>query len=149
MAQAGWKQYPHYADVRLERPIFVTGLPRTGTTALHRLLTADPSHQGLQMWLAEYPQPRPPRDTWDSNPIYRQIDAQFEAHHVEHPEFMGLHYMTAGEVEECWQLLRQSLHSVVVRNPGPHPELRSVARQAGLDADVSPVSQEPPTDRAQ
>ena len=25
---------------------------------------------------------------------------------------MGLHYMTADEVEECWQLLRQSLHSV-------------------------------------
>jgi Ni/Co efflux regulator RcnB len=37
--------------VAIERPIFVTGLPRTGTTALHRLLAADPAHQGLQMWL--------------------------------------------------------------------------------------------------
>ena len=112
LSEAAFKQHPQYADVPVRQPIFVTGLTRTGTTALHRLLTADPSHQGLQMWLAEYPQPRPPRDTWDSNPIYRQIDAQFEAHHVEHPEFMGLHYMTASEVEECWQLLRQSVHSV-------------------------------------
>jgi hypothetical protein len=112
LSQAAWRQYPHYADVAIERPIFVTGLPRTGTTALHRLLTADPAHQGLEMWLAEYPQPRPPRESWDANPVYRQLEEQFEQHHVEHPEFMGLHYMSAGEVEECWQLLRQSVHSV-------------------------------------
>ena len=112
MAQAGWKQYPHYTEVPVERPIFVTGLPRTGTTALHRLLTADPSHQGLQMWLAEFPQPRPPRQTWNANPVFAQLNAQFEQHHVENPEFMGLHFMSADEVEECWQLLRQSLHAV-------------------------------------
>lgn len=111
-AQAGWKQYPHYADVGVERPIFVTGLVRTGTTALHRLLTADPSHQGLQMWLAEFPQPRPPRRTWDANPVFAQLNAQFEQHHIENPEYMGLHFMSADEVEECWQLLRQSLHAV-------------------------------------
>jgi hypothetical protein len=112
MAQAGWKQYPHYTDVPVERPIFVTGLVRTGTTALHRLLTADPSHQGLQMWLAEFPQPRPPRETWPANPVFAQLNAQFEQHHVENPEYMGLHFMSADEVEECWQLLRQSLHAV-------------------------------------
>ncbi|HXA13474.1 MAG TPA: sulfotransferase, partial [Mycobacterium sp.] len=112
VAQAGWKQYPHYADVPVQRPIFVTGLVRTGTTALHRLLTADPSHQGLQMWLAEFPQPRPPRETWNANPVFAQLNAQFEQHHVENPEFMGLHFMSADEVEECWQLLRQSLHAV-------------------------------------
>ena len=71
LSEAGWKQYPHYADVAIERPIFVTGLVRTGTTALHRLLAADPSHQGLQMWLAEFPQPRPPRETWESEPRLR------------------------------------------------------------------------------
>jgi hypothetical protein len=112
MAEAGWKQYPQYADVPIERPIFVTGLPRTGTTALHRLLGADPEHQGLQMWLAEFPQPRPPRETWQENPVFAQLNAQFEQHHVENPEFMGLHFMSADEVEECWQLLRQSLHAV-------------------------------------
>lgn len=112
LAQEGWKQYPRYADVPVERPIFVTGLPRTGTTALHRLLGADPSHQGIQMWLAEYPQPRPQRETWQDNPVFAQLNAQFEQHHVENPEFMGLHFMSADEVEECWQLLRQSLHAV-------------------------------------
>jgi hypothetical protein len=112
LSEAAWKQYPEHADVVIERPIFVTGLVRTGTTALHRLLGADPAHQGLQMWLAEYPQPRPPRDTWESNPVYRQLVAQFAQHHDENPGYTGLHFMDADELEECWQLLRQSLHSV-------------------------------------
>ena len=75
LSEAAWKQYPQHADVAIKRPIFVTGLVRTGTTALHRLLGADPTHQGLHLWLAEFPQPRPPRETWDANPVYRQLDA--------------------------------------------------------------------------
>jgi hypothetical protein len=112
LSESAWKQYPAYADVPVQRPIFVTGLPRTGTTALHRLLGADPAHQGLHLWLAEFPQPRPPRDTWESNPWYRQLDEQFTLHHEVNPEYTGLHFMAAYELEECWQLLRQSLHSV-------------------------------------
>ncbi|WP_299562325.1 sulfotransferase [uncultured Mycolicibacterium sp.] len=112
VSEAAFKQYPQHADVVIERPIFVTGLPRTGTTALHRLLSADPANQGLELWLAEFPQPRPPRETWADNPLYTRLEAQYAQHHNENPEYMGLHYMTAGEVEECWQLLRQSVHSV-------------------------------------
>ena len=88
LSESAWKQYPQHADVAIERPIFVTGLVRTGTTALHRLLGADPAHQGLHLWLAEFPQPRPPRETWESNPLYRQLDAQFTQHHAGEP---GLH----------------------------------------------------------
>jgi len=111
-SESAWKQYPQHVDVGIEQPIFVTGLPRTGTTILHRLLGADPVHQGLHLWLAEFPQPRPPRDTWESNPWYSQLNAQFNQHHEENPEYTGLHFMAAYELEECWQLLRQSLHSV-------------------------------------
>ena len=112
VSNAAFKQYPQHADVPIERPIFVTGLPRTGTTVIHRLLTADPAHQGLEMWLAEFPQPRPPRETWADNPVFSALDARFKQAHEENPDYTGLHFMTADEVEECWQLLRQSLHSV-------------------------------------
>ena len=112
VSEAAFKQYPEHADVPIERPIFVTGLPRTGTTAVHRLLAGDPRHQGLELWLAEFPQPRPPRETWSQNPVFQQLDAQFTKAHEENPDYTGLHFMTADEVEECWQLLRQSLHSV-------------------------------------
>lgn len=112
LSEAAWKRYPEHADVVVRRPIFVTGLVRTGTTALHRLLGADPAHQGLHMWLAEYPQPRPPRDTWSHDPVYRQLEAQYTQHHADNPGYTGLHFMAADELEECWQLLRQSFHSV-------------------------------------
>ena len=112
LSEASWKQHPGYQDVPVTAPIFVTGLPRTGTTALHRLLCGDPRHQGLELWLAEFPQPRPPRETWPQNPVFAQLDARFKKAHSENPDFTGLHFMTADEVEECWQLLRQSVHSV-------------------------------------
>ena len=112
LSEAGWARHPGYAGVGIERPIFVTGLPRTGTTALHRLLAADPAHQGLELWLTEVPQPRPPRETWAGNPVFCRIQAACERHHVAHPEFMGVHYLAADQVEECWQLLRQSMRSV-------------------------------------
>ncbi|MEU3274769.1 sulfotransferase [Saccharomonospora sp. NPDC006951] len=112
LSEAAWRAFPQHADVAIERPIFVTGLPRTGTTALHRLLTADPAHQGLEVWLTEFPQPRPPRDTWEANPVFQRIQAGYEQYHDEHPEFMGLHAMSAAQVEECWQLLRQSALSI-------------------------------------
>jgi hypothetical protein len=112
LSETGWKQYPESENVTIERPIFVTGLPRTGTTALHRLLTADPAHQGPELWLTEVPQPRPPRDTWEDNPIFGAIQAGYQQHHLDHPEFMGLHYISADQVEECWQLLRQSMTSI-------------------------------------
>lgn len=110
--EQAFKDYPGAADVAITRPIFVTGLPRTGTTALHRLLCADPVHQGLELWLCEMPQPRPPRETWPDNPIYAHMSAMFERFHADNPDFAGVHYMTADTVEECWQLLRQELMSI-------------------------------------
>jgi Sulfotransferase family len=112
LSEAAFGQHPEHAGVPLERPVFVTGLPRTGTTALHRLLVADPAHQGLELWLCEMPQPRPPRDSWPDNPVFQLIQAGVERHQVGHPEFMGVHYMAADQVEECWQLLRQSMRSI-------------------------------------
>jgi hypothetical protein len=112
VSESAWVAHPEHAEAEISRPIFVTGLPRSGTTALHRLLTADPDHQGLELWLSEVPQPRPPRDSWPANPVFQHIQAGYQRHHVEHPEFMGVHYIAADQVEECWQLLRQTLRSV-------------------------------------
>lgn len=112
LSEQAWKDHPEHADVPIEQPIFVTGLPRTGTTALHRLLTADPAHQGLEVWLTEVPQPRPPQRSWPDDPVFQAIQQAYAQQHVERPEFMGLHYMSAEQVEECWQLLRQSIRSI-------------------------------------
>lgn len=108
LTEAAFAAHPEHSEVQVERPIFLMGLPRTGTTILHRLLHADPGAQGLEMWLTQFPQPRPPRETWDSDPRYLAMQRAFAAHHAESPEFMGIHYMDAAVVEECWRLLRQT-----------------------------------------
>ena len=44
--------------------------------------------------------------------MFVELQSRFAKAHSENPDYTGLHYMTAEEVEECWQLLRQSVHSV-------------------------------------
>jgi hypothetical protein len=107
LAEAAWRQFPEHAATPLPRPVFVTGLPRTGTTALHRLLTADPAHQGPELWLTEVPQPRPPRAEWESHPIYLALADAYRGLGLD-----GVHHMGPGQVEECWRLLCQSMTSV-------------------------------------
>ncbi len=135
LAEHGFQQHPSYVDVPVERPVFVTGLPRTGTTALHRLLAADPANQGLELWLTEVPQPRPPRETWSDNPVFVALQAAYGDHHVENPEFMGIHYMDAASVEECWRLLRQTGKSISYESLGYVPNYSAwLQRQDWTDA---------------
>ncbi len=112
MAQQGLLANPTSRDVDIERPLFIMGLPRSGTTLLQRLLTADPSHQGLEQWLADLPQPRPPRDTWDDDPIFSAMQGGYAAFHEANPELAGLHYSDAASHEECWRLLQHTGRSV-------------------------------------
>ncbi len=147
ISEAAWRQHPDHAAVRIDRPIFVTGLPRTGTTALHRMLTADPAHQGLELWLTQAPQPRPPRDTWEADPVYAQLQAAYAQHHVDHPEFMGVHFIAADQVEECWQLLRQSMRSISFECLAHLPTYSSWLCRPGLDGRVPSAPPQPAADR--
>jgi len=53
------KRIPAIAAERIERPIFVIGYSRTGTTLLHSLLAADPGHQAPVWWHSHQPSPPP------------------------------------------------------------------------------------------
>lgn len=43
-------QYPDLADVPIRRPVFVVGLPRTGTTLTHNVLANTDSTRGPRLW---------------------------------------------------------------------------------------------------
>lgn len=132
LAQDAFTRHPEHAGVRIERPIFVTGIQRSGTTALQRLLHADPDHQGLEMWLTQLPQPRPPRETWADDPVYRMLADGFAQHLAENPEAAGIHYMTADTVEECWQVLRQTFLTSAFPALAHLPTFTAWIRQADL-----------------
>ena len=52
------KRYPIAAE-RIEKPLFATGEPRSGTTLLHALLSVDPNGRALRFWEVMYPSPPP------------------------------------------------------------------------------------------
>ena len=62
------KENPGFDAKPITGPVVITGVPRTGTTALHRLMAVDARFQGLQTWLLDYPMPRPPIETWSELP---------------------------------------------------------------------------------
>jgi Sulfotransferase family len=108
MAQQGFKTYPQFANAKIEKPIFILGMPRTGTTVLLRLLSQDPGTQALEVWIGSLPMPRPPRDTWESNPLYQQVAAQMKVWHAAYPEFQRVHPIFADQPDECRSAQDQS-----------------------------------------
>lgn len=74
---------PESADIRIERPLVIAGMVRTGSSALHDLMGANPDTQFLPYWLALHPQPRPPRAQWEAAYDFQhariEIDLMFRA----------------------------------------------------------------------
>lgn len=101
VTQSGWNAWPEVLASRIERPLVVIGVPRTGTTALHNLLSLDPQFQGLERWLAYAPMPRPPREAWESQPTFRAAVERVEAFRRAQPESAAAHSSQAWEVDEC------------------------------------------------
>jgi hypothetical protein len=108
VAQRFWAERPEILRLEIHRPIFVLGLVRTGTTALHHLLAQDPRSQVLEYWLAENPCPRPPRETWEGDPRYQAAVQEIAWMYETDPNLRAIHLMTAGGPEECRHLLMQS-----------------------------------------
>lgn len=110
-AVQGWKDQPNCLKQAIAKPIIITGIPRTGTTILHKLLSMDDQFQGLERWLTESPMPRPPRDTWHAHPSYQKTVQGLEQYFTIMPDMRAAHDMVADEVDECLEVLRQSFIS--------------------------------------
>ncbi len=62
LAEEAIKSDPAMLEQQIEKPLLITGIVRTGSTALHYLMARDPNRQHLEYWLADNPMPRPSRD---------------------------------------------------------------------------------------
>jgi hypothetical protein len=102
---------PGFDAIPIKRPVIITGVPRTGTTALHKLLAVDPQFQGLQTWLVDAPMPRPPRETWEQHPLFQRAVRALEARYEATPEMRAAHLMVADELHECILVLGHSFCS--------------------------------------
>ena len=62
------KRHPEVTEQRVERPLVVLGLPRTGTSLASYLLDQDPLRRSLLTWEAEDSVPPSPPDTLRTDP---------------------------------------------------------------------------------
>lgn len=106
--QQAWVANPAVLTHEIRRPIFILGLPRSGTTALHHLLAQDPANQVLEFWLAAAPEPRPPRESWATNPNFQRSADFLEAMYKMDPTLKTIHLLLADGPEECRHLLEQT-----------------------------------------
>jgi hypothetical protein len=107
-SERGWADHPRCLDHPIERPLIITGIPRTGTTALHMLLAMDPQFQGLEHWIIPNPLVRPARELWDAHPLYRAAVRGVEQLAESSPRAMAVHGIAAADVDECLALMMQS-----------------------------------------
>ncbi|GAB5449827.1 MAG: sulfotransferase [Halioglobus sp.] len=90
---------PEYAEQLIEAPIFVTGLPRSGTSALLNLLVAAPENRGLLQWEVQFPDPWPGSEPGAEDPRYPSLVKALEE--TRNSEFAKIHFIDADTPEEC------------------------------------------------
>ena len=103
---------PSIIDEQIEAPIFLLGLPRSGTTFLHNLLAQDPANLTPLAWQTIYPYPLRIRDRADSDPRPRMVARQFAAFLRIAPELPSLHPLEASGSQECIEITGQVMRSM-------------------------------------
>ncbi len=90
---------PDYAEQQIDAPIFVTGLPRSGTSALLNLLVSAPENRGLLQWEVQFPDPWPGNEPGAEDPRYPYLVKALEQ--TRDSDFAKIHYVDADTPEEC------------------------------------------------
>ncbi len=98
--EAAEDENPGIAARSLGRPIFITGLPRSGSTFLHSLLALDPANNVPRSWQLIYPYPR--RDAWFPGDHRRaQVARQLALFRLFSPGLARMHPLSADSPQEC------------------------------------------------
>jgi hypothetical protein len=99
--EAAWKRHPEVRGIPLRGPVYLTGLPRTGTSALFNLLGADPHHRPLLLWEGLFPDPLEGLPPGTPDPRREALRTLNERDRAKNPDFDKVHYVTVDMPEEC------------------------------------------------
>jgi len=111
--QAWLASHPEITKLPIERPVFIVGFPRTGTTVLQRLLTLHPSRRALAFWEMQDPVPCSDDPEEDRRIRLRKAETILWFAHRFAPEQSDIHEITATSAEEDWAL---TAHTFAVLN---------------------------------
>jgi len=95
------RRHPQIADQIISRPLFITGLPRTGTTLLHALLAQDVSSRSPQTWEVMHPSPPPERVSYSCDPRISRTASELKWLDIIMPGFKRVHLIDARLPQEC------------------------------------------------
>jgi len=98
-------QHPEIGGEEIGGPVFIVGLPRTGTTALSNLLAADPRIRSLRLWESSDSVPPPESATELSDPRITSARLGLDAMYEAFPKMRTLHFQSATGPTECQDLL--------------------------------------------
>lgn len=117
-------RHPEILEKPVEKPLFVFGLPRTGTTLLINLIAADPARRSLVRWTAfdAVPPPRPEELT--AGPRWRAMQDNIEMSLKYVPQVAAIHYEDAHSPTECQFAMTPSFCAQVYEAQADIPSYR-------------------------
>ncbi|MBV8978970.1 MAG: sulfotransferase [Alphaproteobacteria bacterium] len=98
---------PSIAEERIARPIFVTGVPRSGTSLLHALLAQDPRNRIPRCYEAMEPYAPRGRDR-----RRQQVDRQLRMFENLAPQMAAMHPLQGDSPQECTEITAQVFQSL-------------------------------------
>jgi Sulfotransferase family len=114
---------PEIVDQPIERPIFIAGLPRSGTTFLHTLLAQDPTNLVPRVWQLIHPYPLDKTRTGRDLRL-RHVARQLRLFGVLAPEFRRMHPIDADSPQECSEITAHVFASLRFDTTYPIPGYR-------------------------
>jgi len=94
-------QHPEILETPIPRPLIITGLPRSGTTFLHRLICEDPKGRPLYFWETFEPVPSPRYETRLTDPRIARARKAVDLLNQLAPRVKAAHLFDADSPEEC------------------------------------------------
>ncbi len=99
------KKNPQILEEKINAPMVIVGLPRSGTSILFELLSQDPNVGVPLMWEALQPCPPPAAATYTTDARIEQADKLFTQWNRVAPEFASMHEMRGTIPAECGLLM--------------------------------------------
>jgi Sulfotransferase family len=124
-SERNWRAHPGYAQVKITAPIMITGMSRSGTSALHQLLAMDEQFQWIPHWIAQRPTVRRARELWPTDPAYIARAAELEDERRSNPAMRSAHNIEAELPEECINVMSQSFITMTFITTVPLPRYRA------------------------
>jgi hypothetical protein len=107
------KECPEVAHAPIERPLFICGQPRTGTTILFDLLAQDPDLRPPLTWEVDAPWPVPRPESYATDPRIAQIQGNIEMSEQIVPGLLAFHPMGALVGQECVRIWAAQFCSMI------------------------------------